>query len=71
MKTILFVFIFVVALFAKVNYSIMSTEELLAMIGYVPAKNQKAFERELGKRVGTMNRKQRILYIKNLKKKRK
>ncbi|MFK5881786.1 MAG: DUF1104 domain-containing protein [Sulfurospirillum sp.] len=70
MKAILFIFVLVAILFAKVDYSVMSTEELLAMIGYVPAKNQKAFEKEIGKRVGKMNQKQKTIYIKNLKKKR-
>ena len=71
MKVLFLIFTLTIAIYAKVNYSVMSTEELLAMIGYVPSKNQKAFEMELAKRFGSMNKKQKILYIKNLKKKRK
>lgn len=48
----------------------MSTEELLAMMGYVPPKNKVAFESELKQRVATMSKKEKMIYIKNLKKKR-
>jgi len=71
MKTLLFVFILISTLFAKVDYSVMSTEELLAMMGYVPVKNEKAFKRELDKRVDMMSKKEKKIYIKNLKKSKK
>jgi len=71
MKMLFVLFSLMVSLFAKVDYSVMSTEELLAMMGYVPAKNEKAFKVELGKRVDMMSKKEKRVYIKNLKKSRK
>ncbi len=37
-------------LFAKADYSQMSNEELIALIGYVSFENQKEFDKELEKR---------------------
>ncbi len=69
MKKILFLFVvFVVTVFAKVDYSAMSTEELLAMMGYVSPKNRSKFETELKSRVKNMNSKERKIYFRNLKK---
>ncbi|HIP29476.1 MAG TPA: DUF1104 domain-containing protein, partial [Sulfurospirillum arcachonense] len=48
MKKIIFSLIFlVVTMSAKTDFSEMSTEELLAMIGYVKPANQKSFNKEL------------------------
>ncbi len=55
-------------LFGKVDYSEMSTEELIAMIGYVKDKNKKEFLKELEARYPTMNKKEKEIYIKSLKK---
>jgi hypothetical protein len=71
MKTFVLIFILISTLFAKVDYSVMSTEELLAMMGYVPAKNEKAFKNELSKRVQSMSAKEKKIYLKNLKKREK
>ncbi len=71
MRAFLFLLMLVSILFAKVDYSTMSTEELLAMMGYVPKKNEKIFQRELNKRVDTMSKKEKTIYLKNLKQKRK
>ncbi len=69
MKKILFLFVvFVVTVFAKVDYSAMSTEELLAMMGYVSPKNRNKFETELKSRVKNMNSKEKKIYFRNLKK---
>jgi hypothetical protein len=57
-----------VSLFAKVDFSEMSTEELLAMIGYVKPANQKSFKKELDIRYPKMSDKEKSIYIKNLKK---
>ena len=57
-----------VSLFAKVDFSEMSTEELLAMIGYVKSSNQKSFKKELDIRYPKMSNKEKAIYIKNLKK---
>ncbi len=58
----------VVSLFAKVNYSEMSTEELLAMIGYVKPVNQKSFNKELQLRYPRMSQNEKSVYVKNMKK---
>jgi len=69
MKKIVFTLAFItVSLFAKVDFSEMSTEELLAMIGYVKPANQKSFQKELEMRYPKMNEKEKNIYIKNLKK---
>jgi len=69
MKKILFSLMFItVSLFAKVDFSEMSTEELLAMIGYVKPANQKSFKKELDIRYPKMSDKEKSIYIKNLKK---
>lgn len=68
-KIILIVFIFLSSLHAE-NYSNMSTQELIAIIGYVKASNQKKFKRELKSRVSTMSAKEKRTYKKNLKKRR-
>ena len=69
MKKIIFSLIFIsVSLFARVDFSEMSTEELLAMIGYVKPANQISFQRELEIRYPKMNNKEKKIYIKNLKK---
>lgn len=49
---VLFLFLFT-SVFAKVDYSQMSNEELIALIGYVTKDKQKDFEAELNKRVNT------------------
>lgn len=72
MKKILFSLMFItVSLFAKVDFSEMSTEELLAMIGYVKPANQKSFKQELDARYPKMNDKEKNIYLKNLKKQKK
>lgn len=54
-------------LFAE-NYSEMSNEELIAIMGYVVKKDQKPFYRELRGRVSTMNDREKRTYQANLKK---
>lgn len=69
MKKILLSLMFItVSLFAKVDFSEMSTEELLAMIGYVKPANQESFKKELDIRYPKMSDKEKSIYIKNLKK---
>lgn len=50
-----------------VDYSEMSTQELIAIMGYVEKKNIRKFQRELNSRVPTMSPKERSKYKKNLK----
>ncbi len=69
MKKIIFgLVLLLVSLFAKVNYSEMSTEELLAMIGYVKPVNQKSFNKELQLRYPRMSQNEKSIYVKNMKK---
>jgi hypothetical protein len=67
MKKIIFGLVYlVVSLVAKTDFSEMSTEELLAMIGYVKPVNQKSFQKELELRYPKMNEKEKSVYVKNL-----
>ena len=68
MKYIISFIFLAVSLFAKVDFSEMSTEELLAMIGYVKPANQQRFQKELEMRYPKMSKKEQSIYIKNLKK---
>lgn len=67
-KVILGLFFVGLTLFAKVDYSEMSTEELLAMMGYVSPQNQKVLEKELKLRFPNMNEKEKKIYLENLSK---
>lgn len=51
-----------------VDYSEMSTQELIAIMGYVEKKNLKKFKRELKTRVPTMSASEKAKYQQNLKK---
>lgn len=50
------------------DYSEMSTQELIAIMGYVKAKEEKIYIEELKSRVPTMNSKEKTNYKKNLNK---
>lgn len=66
MKKVIFSLVFlVVSLVAKTDFSEMSTEELLAMIGYVKPANQKSFVKELELRYPKMSEKEKSVYVKN------
>lgn len=68
MKKILWiVLIYATTLFAE-NFSNMSTQELIAIMGYVKSNNQKEFEKELKSRVSTMSSNEKKQYKENLKK---
>ncbi len=56
-------------LFAKVDYSQMSNEELIALIGYVSKDKEVAFNKELAKRIPTFSKKEKEIYQKNISKK--
>lgn len=58
--------LFVSTLFAE-NFSNMSTQELIAIMGYVKPHNQKAFEKELKSRISTMSPSEKKQYKQNLK----
>ncbi len=52
---------------AKEDYSEMSNEELIAIMGYIKEKNKKDFKKELQQRIPTMNEREKKFYEKNLK----
>jgi len=64
--------ILIIALFSTFshaeNFSEMSTQELISIMGYVDNKNKKKFENELRSRISTMTPKEKTMYQKNLKK---
>ena len=66
-KVLLVVFLFLSFAFAKVDYSEMSTQELIAIMGYVKNENKKEFKQELKSRVPTMTKAEKNRYYKNLK----
>ncbi|QKF59109.1 DUF1104 domain-containing protein [Aliarcobacter lanthieri] len=53
-------------LFAKENYSQMSTQELIEIIGFVSEKDKASFLKELEIRVPKMNVNEKIQYEKRL-----
>lgn len=72
MKKIIISLVFLaVSLVAKTDFSEMSTEELVAMIGYVKPANQKSFKKELEIRYPKMSKKEKSIYTKSLIKKKK
>ncbi|XPV54042.1 MAG: DUF1104 domain-containing protein [Halarcobacter ebronensis] len=58
--------ILIIALFATFahaeNFSEMSTQELISIMGYVDNKNKKKFENELRSRISTMTPKEKTMY---------
>lgn len=65
--SILLITVFFSPLFA-VDYTEMSTQELIAIMGYVEKKNQRKFKSELKQRVPTMSSNEKAKYKKNLEK---
>jgi len=61
-KLALILIIMVSFLCAKTDFSDMSTEELVALIGYVDAKKEVPFYEELDKRVPQMSEAQKAIY---------
>ncbi len=64
LATLLLTF-FISPLFA-VDYSEMSTQELIEIMGYVEKKNINKFKKELKQRVPTMSPKEKAKYESNL-----
>jgi len=63
MKRALFFTLFLLStLFAKTDFSEMSTEELIALIGYVEDVKMERFLKELTQRFEQMNDEQKALY---------
>ncbi|WP_455757541.1 DUF1104 domain-containing protein [Sulfurimonas sp.] len=56
---------------AEENFSEMSTQELIAIIGFVKESQKTKFEAELKQRIPLMNKDEKKKYEENLKKKKK
>ncbi|PID47784.1 MAG: DUF1104 domain-containing protein [Proteobacteria bacterium] len=61
---VLLLFVFSL-LFAKVDYSQMSNEELIALIGYVSKDKQRDFQRELDKRIPNFTKEEQEKFLRN------
>ncbi len=48
------------------DYSEMSTQELIAIIGYVKEENKAKFIKELNSRISTMTQEEKIQYEQNI-----
>jgi hypothetical protein len=69
MKKIALIFLLLFSFsFAKEDYSEMSTQELIAIIGYVKDENKASFMKELNSRISNMSEEEKILYEKTIKK---
>ena len=55
-------------LHAKENFSEMSTQELISIMGYVKKENVQEFKKELQSRVPSMSQAEKKTYEKNIKK---
>lgn len=66
MKKIILIVLFYISSLLAVNFSNMSTQELIAIMGYVKPANQKEFKNELKSRVSTMSSKEKKKYKINL-----
>ena len=64
--TFLLLFIFSFSLEASENFSEMSTQELISIMGYVKKGELKKFTQELESRVKSMSEKEKKSYKKNL-----
>ena len=69
MKKITLIFLLIVSsLFAKEDYSEMSTQELIAVIGYVKDTNKDSFIKELNSRIPNMTEEEKNLYKETIEK---
>ncbi|RXJ80680.1 DUF1104 domain-containing protein [Arcobacter sp. F2176] len=70
MKKVVLIFLalFIVTPLFAVDYSEMSTQELIEIIGFVKKENRAKFEKELKSRVSTMNSKEKNQYKRNIQK---
>ena len=62
MKKTLFALLCALSLIAKTDFSEMSTEELIALIGYVEPHKEEHFLKELARREAQMSETQKALY---------
>ena len=66
MKTLLLTGLFVSFLYAGENFSEMSTQELIAIMGYVKPDEKAKFHKELESRLSSMSADEKAKYKKNL-----
>ncbi len=66
LRFFILILIFFSFVFSKTNFSEMSNQELIAIMGYVKSNEKKDFEKELKSRISTMNDKEKKAYMKNL-----
>lgn len=64
-SSIFLIFFFLTSSYA-VDFSEMSTQELIEIIGFVKKENQGKFQKELKSRVSTMTQNEKKKYKKNL-----
>ncbi|ACZ11136.1 DUF1104 domain-containing protein [Sulfurospirillum deleyianum] len=62
MKKVLFFILCTLTLMAKTDFSEMSTEELIALLGYVEPQKEERFLKELTRREESMSEEQKALY---------
>lgn len=67
-KILVLVCLLITFIFAKEDYSEMSNQELIAIMGYVKSENKNKFLNELKSRIATMSQREKSQYTKNLKK---
>jgi len=67
-KTVLLALFLSASLHAGENFSEMSTQELIAIMGYVKANEKSLFVKELKSRIPSMSAEEKSKYQKNLQK---
>jgi hypothetical protein len=65
-KIALIIFLLFSFVFAKEDYSEMSTQELIEIIGYVKEENQQSFLKELNSRIPKMSEYEKAQYEKRI-----
>ena len=66
-KIALIIFLLFSFVFAEENYSEMSTQELIEIIGYVKEENKAQFIKELNLRIPTMTQDEKVQFEQNIK----
>ena len=64
--SLIFLLLFNFTFAKQEDYSEMSTQELIAIIGYVKEENKVKFIKELNSRISTMTQEERIQYEQNI-----
>jgi len=67
-QTLFFILLLSASLHAKENFSEMSTQELIAIMGYVKTSDVNKFNKELQARIPSMSSSEKAKYNKNIQK---